>query len=113
MDYEAMWGDLKKKIQNELKYYSDGTMCSIEESIHGEAECRTMLKYMKEIENTYELISLVGQIPEEIIERDKIIHEDVFKEVEDKDIAELFEIPTEQAKKEMNDGTIQCKGVVK
>ena len=32
----------------------------------------------------------------------------MFKEVDDKDIAELFGISLEQARKEMDDGTIKC-----
>lgn len=32
----------------------------------------------------------------------------MFKEVDEKDIAELFGISIEQAKKAMDDGTIQC-----
>ena len=53
MDYKAMWGELKTKIESDLKYYEDGTMCSMIESVHGTQNCEAMLKEMKALEEKY------------------------------------------------------------
>lgn len=53
MNYEAMWNELKSKIENSLKYYQSGMMQSVSESVHGESNCTTMLECMAEIEEKY------------------------------------------------------------
>lgn len=50
MNYEAMWNELKAKIESDLRYHQGGIMQSIGESIHGAAKCKEVLRYMKEIE---------------------------------------------------------------
>lgn len=58
MNYEAMWNELKNKIESDLKYHqnktmSSATMQSVSESIECEIKYREMLNYMKKIEEQY------------------------------------------------------------
>lgn len=53
MNYEAMWNELKAKIESDLKYHQSGIMQSIGEAVHGEAKCNELLNCMKEIEKRY------------------------------------------------------------
>ena len=53
MNYEAMWNKLKVKIESDLVYHQGGAMQSIGESVHGEAKCKEVLRYMKEIEEQH------------------------------------------------------------
>ena len=53
MNYEAMWNELKTKIENDLKYHQSGIMQSIGESVHGETKCKEVLNYIKKIEERY------------------------------------------------------------
>lgn len=53
MNYEAMWNELKAKIESDLKYHRSGIMQSIGESINGEAKCKEVLNYMKQIEEQH------------------------------------------------------------
>ena len=53
MNYEAMWNELKTKIESDLKYHQSGIMQSIGESINGELKCREVLNYIKEIEGQH------------------------------------------------------------
>lgn len=53
MNYEAMWNELKAKIEEDLKYHQSGIMQSIGESVHGEAKCKEVLNYIKKIEERY------------------------------------------------------------
>ena len=39
-----MWEELKAKIEEDLEYYTDGTMCSMMESAHGISNCKSTLK---------------------------------------------------------------------
>ena len=50
MDYEAMWNKLRAKIERDLAYHQSGSMQSVGEAVHGEAKCKEVLRYMKEIE---------------------------------------------------------------
>lgn len=50
IDYKKMWETLKIKIKSDKEYYADGTMCSVEESIHGECVCENILKHMEILE---------------------------------------------------------------
>ena len=50
MNYEKMWKDLKAKIEKDLQFYEDGTMCSMMEAAHGSMHCEAMLKEMEAIE---------------------------------------------------------------
>ena len=52
MDYEKMWKDLKAKIEKDLQFYEDGTMCSMMEAAQGVMHCSAMLKEMEAIEDT-------------------------------------------------------------
>ena len=47
---ESFIKDITKYVQNMKKYYADGTMCSISESVAGECVCDDILKYLKELE---------------------------------------------------------------
>lgn len=49
-DYQELWKQLKKKLQGQIKYYSEGTMCSMDESILGESITKEILDYMVEKE---------------------------------------------------------------
>lgn len=50
MDYEAMWNELKAKIEKDLDWHRSGIMQSIGEAVHGECMCIEFLGYMKKIE---------------------------------------------------------------
>ena len=56
MDYEKMWKELKAKVEKDLQFYEDGTMCSMMEAAHGSIHCSEMLKEMEAIEqaNSFE-----------------------------------------------------------
>lgn len=51
MDYEKMWKELKAKIEKDLQFYEDGSMCSMMEAAQGSMHCSSMLSEMKAIEN--------------------------------------------------------------
>ena len=53
MKYEAMWNELKAKIESDLKYHKSGIMQSIHESVQGVAKCNELLGYMREIEEQH------------------------------------------------------------
>ena len=53
MDYKAMWEELKEKVESDLKYYEDGRMCSMAESIHGGLYSQAMLNDMNTLEKKY------------------------------------------------------------
>lgn len=53
MNYEAMWNELKAKVENDLKYHESGIMQSIGESVHGASKCQEFLNYIKKIEARY------------------------------------------------------------
>jgi hypothetical protein len=55
MDYEAMWNELKAKIEKDLKYHQSGFMQSIGEACHGQLKCEEFLGYMKKIEEQQNL----------------------------------------------------------
>lgn len=53
MNYEAMWNELKAKVESDLKYHESGIMQSVSESVHGMAKCQEFLNYIKKIEERY------------------------------------------------------------
>lgn len=53
MDYKAMWEELKAKVESDLEYYEDGTMCSMAESINGVLYNQAVLNDMKTLEEKY------------------------------------------------------------
>ena len=53
MDYKSMWEELKSKVEKDLEYYENGTLCSLMETIQGSSNCKSILKNMKELENKY------------------------------------------------------------
>ena len=53
MNYEAMWNELKAKVECDLAYHESGIMQSIGESVHGMAKCKEFLEYIKRIEKQY------------------------------------------------------------
>jgi hypothetical protein len=53
MNYEAMWNELKVKIEGDLKYHQSGIMQSIGESVYCAAKCEEVLNYIKKIEEQY------------------------------------------------------------
>ena len=46
--YNQAIKDITKYVQDEKKYYTDGTMCSMSESTIGENVCDDILKYLKD-----------------------------------------------------------------
>ena len=48
-DYKSAWNKLEEELEESLKYFKDGIMCSISESIIGERICKMMLDKMKEL----------------------------------------------------------------
>ena len=52
--YEKLWNELRSKVSEELKYYKDGYLCSLAESIHGENNCRNFIKMMNRLEEENE-----------------------------------------------------------
>ena len=50
-DYKQAWEKLKKRFEEYLKYYKDGTMCSMSENIIGEQVCKMVLDEMKGLMN--------------------------------------------------------------
>lgn len=50
MDFEKMWNDLKKYLEEGKNYYKKGVMCSLSESTWGEEVCSDILKEMEEME---------------------------------------------------------------
>ena len=53
MNYKKMWEELKTKVEKDLDFYKSGIACYLMESIHGTANCESILKDMKELENKY------------------------------------------------------------
>ena len=53
MNYEAMWNELKAKIESDLSYHKSGIMQSIGEAVNGERKCNEILNYIKEIEERH------------------------------------------------------------
>lgn len=49
MNYKNMWEQLEKYVDGNIKYYKDGSMCSIQESIQGEKQWGEMKAKMEEI----------------------------------------------------------------
>ena len=50
MNYEKAWNRLKNILGSKLEYYKNGTMCSIDESVHGENICRELYSQMNNLE---------------------------------------------------------------
>lgn len=53
MDYEAMWNELKAKLNKDLDYYEDGSQCSFMEAINGASNAASMLLTMVNLEKKY------------------------------------------------------------
>jgi len=49
MNYKNMWKELEKCVEDNINYYKDGDMCSIQESIWGQASWEEMKAKMEEI----------------------------------------------------------------
>lgn len=53
--YKQAWEDLKISVKGSLEYYKKGEMCSIHESIEGEARMRELLNKINRLEEKYKL----------------------------------------------------------
>ena len=53
MNYEAMWNELKAKVESDLAYHESGIMQSVGESVHGMMKCREFLNYIEKIEEQH------------------------------------------------------------
>ena len=53
-DYKEMWEDLKRYIEFMKKYYENGSMCSMSESIYGQSISEDFLGHMKDLEERTE-----------------------------------------------------------
>lgn len=51
--YKQMWDVLKNSVIGAKRYYEDGSMCSMAESIQGEKDCDEFLSKMNRIEKMY------------------------------------------------------------
>lgn len=50
INYKSMWGKLKEKVESNIKYYKDGSMCSIHEAVVGESQWKEVKAYMERLE---------------------------------------------------------------
>lgn len=53
IDYKKMWETLKEQVKSDKEYYTEGYMCSMAESVHGEKVCEDILESMSNIERHY------------------------------------------------------------
>ena len=53
MDYKAMWEELKRNVELNMKFYSESRELSTMEAAHGFADAQRTLRYMEHLEEAY------------------------------------------------------------